>query len=135
MTNPLADAARKRATECLAAVERVVTELQQNGQPVSLRDVAQRAGVSRNYIYTTPAAKELVLGARSSQAKSTRSLTSRPASDESLKMRLQAALQRIDELELDNGQLRQRNDALVEEVIRLQNPEPENVTSIRRRRG
>ncbi|WKT89576.1 DUF6262 family protein [Microbacterium maritypicum] len=137
MTDALADAARRRSRESLAAVTRAVNDLVRSDERVTLRAVAERAGVSRNYIYTTPKAKDLVDRARKSTSTRGRHVRpeSRSASEASLQTKLDAQALLIDDLEAEVTELRTKNQALVQEVINLQNPQPENVTRIRKRRG
>ncbi|WP_217584202.1 DUF6262 family protein [Microbacterium sp. GbtcB4] len=137
MTDALADAARRRSLESLAAVTRAVNELLRSDERVTLRAVADRAGVSRNYIYTTPKAKDLVDQARKNSSTRGRHVRpeSRSASEASLQTKLDAQALLIDDLEAEVAELRTKNQALIQEVISLQNPQPENVTRIRKRRG
>ncbi len=136
--NPLAEQARARSANCLSAVRQAVVQFETDRRKITLRAIAESARVSRNFIYTTPEALELVRQARdrtSDRVAPPRAPESKSVSEESLLMQLAAARLLIEELEAERQELLAKNRSLVDEVIRLQNPLPENVTKLRRRRG
>ncbi|WP_354574324.1 DUF6262 family protein [Frigoribacterium sp. UYMn621] len=138
MSEHLTAAAQERSKRCLVAVRAAVRDLESEGSRLSLKTVAQRAGVSRNFIYSNTAALHLVSTARAAftaatpmalpQARST-------GSEESIRMRLAAALLEAKKVREENNDLRRQNAALLQEVIDLQNPRrPENVLPLRKTR-
>lgn len=138
MPEELTRAARERSRLCLVAVREAVGRMEAVNAPISLKRVAAEAKVSRNFIYTTPAALKMVGDSRdASRSRIPGRIPSRPTggSDESIRTRLGAALVLIDELRRDNELLRGRNRNLVDEVVNLQNPPAAaNVVPIRQRR-
>jgi hypothetical protein len=139
MSEDLSRAAKERSRQCLLAVRDAVRRMEAVNAPISLKRVAAEAKVSRNFIYTTPAALEIVGDSRdASRSRAPGRIPSRPAggSDDSIRTRLGAAIVLIDELRRENETLRGQNRNLVNEVVNLQNPpDPANVVPIRRRRS
>lgn len=137
MTEKLLASAQARTRECTRAVLATIKELETAQTAITLKGVAARAGVSRNFIYTTPNVFAAVQKAaeRQKPVLSSKPAPTAPSSDASLRTRLAAALAENDRLQQEVDRLTAANQALVEEVIELQNPGPKNVTSIRKRRG
>lgn len=140
MTDALSRDSARRSKRALENVKRAISAMERNRVKISLRAVSAEAGVSRNYIYTTPEALKRVKAAIArSELKRVRRLPKvvpqRGGSDESLRMRMAAALVQIDELKREVVQLKESNAELVTEVINLQNPLPNNVAPMRRRRS
>jgi hypothetical protein len=140
MTDALAKDAARRSKRALQDVKRTVAAMETSGIKISLRAVATEAGVSRNYIYTTPEALECVKAARGRSQKNRvrilpREVSQHGGSDESIRMRLAAALTQVDALMSEVRLLSETNNELIAEVIKLQNPLPENVAPIRKRRS
>ncbi|MBF6302798.1 hypothetical protein IU459_35480 [Nocardia amamiensis] len=103
----LAEHARQRHRETLTRAEQALTELADAGQPVTVALLADRAGVSRSWIYTQPALHERVKQLRHQQASSDRVHdTVTRASDDSNRHRLALAHERISQLRGENQQLR-----------------------------
>jgi hypothetical protein len=105
----LTAAARRRAH---ATRRRAVTALRRmdtNGLPITIDALAREAGVSRSWIYSQPdlLAEAQRLRDRPPPATRERTVPDRQrASDASLLRRVEAATQRIRELETDNKRLR-----------------------------
>lgn len=105
-TRHLAKAAHLRADQTRRRALAALRQLANTDQPVTVSTLAQRAGVSRSWLYTQP---DLLAQIREDHARpaTTPIVPSRQgASDGSLRQRLQLAHQRIRELEADNQQLR-----------------------------
>lgn len=139
MTEALAAAARERSERSRASVLAVVRALEKSDDAVSVRGVAEQAGVSRNFIYSTPECLEAVRKAIT-RGRNTKPqvLEPRPGgrtSEASLQTRLVAAIADNDNLHRRIAELEAQNAALVGTVVDLQNPQPANVANIRRRRG
>lgn len=103
----LTELARQRHRDSLHRAEQALVQLADTGEPVTVARLANRAGVSRSWIYTQPELREQIqqlqqqrVGAHHVQGTVTR------ASDESLRRRLALAHQRITELRTENQELR-----------------------------
>jgi hypothetical protein len=103
-THHLAVATAKRSADARRRAENALLNLRISGQPVSVAALARDAQVSRSWLYTQP---DLIVGLRKLAGKpaAPRSTT---ATEQSLKVRLAAALTR-------NKRLQQRVDSLVEQ--------------------
>ena len=103
---PLADAAARRTLDAEQRVRGALRELDRQGAAITFAGVAQRAQVSRAFLYQHPALRSQIEALRAAWAAGPSGLPRRQrASDASLRARLRAAL--------DEGQ-RQR-----EEIARL----------------
>lgn len=105
-TRHLATAAQARAERTRRRAVTALRQLTNSNQPVTVADVAQRADVSRSWLY---AQADLLAQIREHQPRPATTTSVPPrqtASDASLKQRLQLAHQRIRQLESDNQQLR-----------------------------
>ncbi|WP_336716295.1 DUF6262 family protein [Arthrobacter sp. USHLN218] len=133
----LAEHASQRTAKCISAVRNGVRVLRSRGEAVTVASVARAAGVSRNFIYTTPQALEIVDRARRERPRTLASSgkASSGGSQESLQTRLIAALDEIERLKSEMSSLKAHNTELIEAIVNLQNPPiKENVTQLRRRR-
>lgn len=102
----LANAARSRAEHTRRRAVSTLRELTTAGQPLTVSVLAQRASVSRSWVYTQT---DLLAQIREEQPPPARTVTvpaRQAASDGSLRQRLQLAHERIRELETDNQRLR-----------------------------
>jgi replicative DNA helicase len=91
----------------LHRAEKVIIELADAGEPVSIVSVAERAGVSRSWIYTQAALRDRIeqLRQHRTAAAEARATVTR-ASDDSLRQRLALAHERISQLRTEHQQLR-----------------------------
>lgn len=103
----LIENARHRHEQTLQRAHRALTELSDAGEPITVSHVAQRASVSRSWIYTQPELHQRIqqLQHQHTHAETVRSGAAR-ATDDSLRQRLALAHQRISELRTENQQLR-----------------------------
>jgi chromosome segregation ATPase len=103
----LADHARQRHHDTLHRAERTLAELADAGQPVTVALLADRAGVSRSWIYTQPELHNRIkqLQQHLASADLAHHAVTR-ASDDSLRQRLAMAHERINQLRTENQQLR-----------------------------
>lgn len=102
----LAKAARSRAEETRRRAIITLRHLANTDQPVTVSVLAQRARVSRSWLYTQ---SDLLAQIRQEQPRpaTTPAVPARQAaSDGSLRQRLQLAHERVRELEADNERLR-----------------------------
>ncbi len=106
----LTAAARHRAQQTRAKALRTLRDLEDAGHPVTFEAVALTAGVSRSWLYSQPDIRAKVdeLRARDRQAPTSTVTPQRQrATDGSLLRRLEAATERMRQLEHDNRDLRQ----------------------------
>jgi hypothetical protein len=106
-TRHLADHARQRHHQTLQRAQQALTEFADTGEQVTVALLADRAGVSRSWIYTQPALRDRIrqLQQHRASADFVRDTVTR-ASDDSLRQRLALAHERINQLRIDNQQLR-----------------------------
>jgi uncharacterized protein DUF6262 len=92
-TDRLAEHARHRHHDTVRRAHEALAELANSGQSVTIARLADKAGVSRSWIYTQPELRERVeqLQRRFTEAGANRATVTR-ASDESLRSRLAVAL-------------------------------------------
>lgn len=137
MSEGLLTAARERTQRCRQAVLHAIAAMEQAGDRITLKGVATRAGVSRNFIYTTPEIHEALRKATERQGPLNLPLrlASAPSSVHSLRSRLVAALDENRRLRDELEALKRTNERLVGEIVSLQNPVSPKVTPMRRRRG
>lgn len=103
----LAEHARRRHHDTLHRAERALTELADAGEQVTVALLADRAGVSRSWIYTQPQLRDRLRQLQQQQASAgfVRDTVTR-ATDDSLRQRLILAHERINQLRTENQQLR-----------------------------
>jgi hypothetical protein len=103
----LAEHARQRHDQTLQRAQQTLTKLADTGQQVTVALLANRAGVSRSWIYTQPALRDRIqqLQQQHTSAGFVRDTVTR-ATDDSLRQRLALAHERINQLRTDNQQLR-----------------------------
>ena len=116
---PLADAAARRTLDAEQRVRGALRELDSPGAPVTFAAVAERAQVSRAFLYGHTALRAEIEALRTSQASAPARLPVRQrSSDASLRARLRAALDQSqrqreeiaslrDELALAHGRVRE----------------------------
>ncbi|MDQ6851139.1 MAG: DUF6262 family protein [Actinomycetota bacterium] len=107
----IVDAARRRREDALARANEAVAAALRAGEPITISALASRARVSRSWLYAEPTLRKSLakLAANApTPRQNKRALTStpHPASDASLRARLDAALGRARRLETENRQLR-----------------------------
>ena len=102
----LAKAARSRAEQTRRRAVSTLRHLATAEQTITVSVLAQRAGVSRSWLYTQADLLAQIRAERPRRATVPAVPARQAASDGSLRQRLQLAHQRIGELEADNQQLR-----------------------------
>jgi AraC-like DNA-binding protein len=102
----LTKAARSRAEQTRRRALTTLRQLTNSEQPLTVSTLAQRAGVSRSWLYTQADLLAQIRDERPRPATRTTVPARQSASDASLKQRLHLAHGRIRELETDNQQLR-----------------------------
>ncbi|PWB98189.1 DUF6262 family protein [Salinibacterium hongtaonis] len=139
MNERLVAAAQARSKASADSVVKSLRRHEERNQSVSISSVASDAGVSRNFIYSTPKLRALVEAARTDPHRRPAQSLSAPGgstgSADSLRTRLAAALRRIESIEAELDAVKRENSELIAEVMELQNPQaPKNVQPIRPRR-
>jgi hypothetical protein len=106
-THHLAEHARQRHDQTLQRAQQMLTELADTGEQVTVALLANRARVSRSWIYTQPALRDRLrqLQQQHTSAGVVRDTVTR-ATDDSLRQRLALAHERINQLRTENQQLR-----------------------------
>ncbi len=108
-TARLAEHARARHDQALQRARAALTAMARDGEPVTVSRLAAEAAVSRSWIYTQPGLRGQIEQIRQATARNTppgRQPRSR-ASDNSLRLRLELAHQKITQLRAENQQLRE----------------------------
>lgn len=103
----LAEHARQRHEQTLQRAQQALTELADTGEQVTVAQLANRARISRSWIYTQPALRDRIrqLQQHHANAAHARDTVTR-ATDDSLRQRLALAHERIHQLRTENQQLR-----------------------------
>ncbi len=106
----LARHARARHEQALRRAEAALAAMSDDGEAVTVSLLADRAAVSRSWIYTQPELRDQIERiqqnrARTGRPRAERGLSSR-ASEDSLRRRLELAHQRIAQLSGENRELR-----------------------------
>ena len=109
-TTAIIMAARRRHELTRAKAIRALRELDTAGAPITFQAVATAAGISRSWLYTQPDVRDQIHRLRHStrRAPSSSIPADQRASDASLLVRLQAALERNRTLAKENQRLRQQ---------------------------
>jgi hypothetical protein len=107
----LLTAARRRAEQTRTRALKTLRRLDNTGIAITFETVAREAGVSRSWLYSQPDIQAEIRALRARKQPSSPSVSLTPqrqrATDASLLRRLEAATERMRQLEDDNRQLRQ----------------------------
>lgn len=107
---PLNRAASARHERTLTRAEQALRELDAAGTPVSFQAVAQRAGISRRWLYTQPELRARIEALRDHAPGAPDGVPARQrASEASLR-------QRLESVRAENQRLREENNALKAEL-------------------
>jgi negative regulator of sigma E activity len=106
---PLAEAAARRHERTRSKAIQALRELDREGRPVTFAAVASAAGISRSWLYTQPDIRDQIQRLRTART-SKRAIipAAQRATDESLRVRLTAALRRNQALAEENARLRRQ---------------------------
>lgn len=104
----LARAAAQRRERTVRAATAAIEELDRAGQPINFSIVAQRAGVSRAWLYRETEIRDLITRLRSNGSRMPTTPSAQRASVDSLRQRLFAASDEISRLRRDNTVLREQ---------------------------
>ena len=118
-TARLAEAAAARTADTAARARRAITKLRATGRPLTFVSVARTAGVSTSFLYEHPELRREVDEHRTRTAGHQHAPTASSATVESLRTKLQVALQRNRELTEEVAVLRAENEVLRSRVLEL----------------
>jgi Family of unknown function (DUF6262) len=107
---PLAKAAARRHELTRSRAIQALRELDRSGHPVTFASVATAAGISRSWLYTQADIRDQITRLRGARNRGTRETVpaSQRASDNSLRARLAATLERNRQLTDENARLRRQ---------------------------
>lgn len=115
----LSTASEQKKQDALAATEKAIRKLQQEGKVISFKAVAREAQVSTSYLYKYPELKEKIAKLREEQKRSGRRVM--PAASDNSKSRIIGHLKRrIKDLEQEIAQLRHANESLAGRAFELE---------------
>lgn len=115
----LANAAAARSADTTARARRAITKLHHTGQPITFVSVARTAGVSTSFLYQHPELRREVREHRTRTADHPQTRTASSATAESLRTKVQVALQRNRDLTEEVAVLRSENEVLRSRVLEL----------------
>lgn len=113
----LTAAAKQRSDEKRAAAQRAITALHARGKAVTFPSVAEEAGVSISYLYKEEDLAERIRGIRSSTKPTARRPAAATPRERGLAVKLDAAVERIRELEQENERLKRENRSLLSRIL------------------
>lgn len=118
-TARLAEAAAIRTANATARARRAITRLTAAKQPITFVSVARTAGVSTSFLYQHPRLRREICESRRRPADESHTPSAGSATVESLRTKLQVALQRNRELAEEVTVLRAENEVLRSRVLEL----------------
>jgi hypothetical protein len=107
---PLAQAANARHQRAVERAERALRDLDRESAAISFQSVAQRAGVSRQWLYTQPALRAEIERLRQQRPTLSDGVPSRQRATEA------SLRQRLETLRAENQRLREENAGLKTEL-------------------
>jgi hypothetical protein len=123
-TSRLAEAAAARSADATARARRAITKLNHTGEPVTFVSIARTAGVSTSFLYQQTDIRREISEQRHRTASHSRTPTADTATVESLRTKLQVALQRNRDLAEEVAVLRTENEVLRSRVLELDRGRP-----------
>ncbi len=118
-TARLAAAAATRTAEAAARARRALTKLRNTGQPITFVAVAESAGVSTSFLYQHAALRQEISQHRRTGSQP-RAADPGSATTESLRTKLEVALQRSRDLAEQIAALRSENEVLRSSLLEAQ---------------
>ncbi|BFU47696.1 MULTISPECIES: DUF6262 family protein [unclassified Krasilnikovia] len=106
-THALREAGHRRTARARRQAEAAICHAQHAGQPATVAGIARAAGVSRSWLYTQTDLIAAITSLRRHTTQTART-TPHPASEASLRRRLDTALHRIKQLREANADLTKR---------------------------
>lgn len=118
----LSAASEQKKQDALAATEKAIHKLQQEGKVISFKAVAREAQVSTSYLYKYPELKDRIMKLREEQKRSGKRVI--PAASDNSKNRIIGHLKkRIKNLDEEITQLRKANESLAGRAFELESYE------------
>ena len=118
----LSAASEQKKQDALAATEKAIRKLQQEGKVISFKAVAREAQVSTSYLYKYPELKDRIMKLREEQKRSGKRVI--PAASDNSKNRIIGHLKtRIKDLDTEITQLRKANESLAGRAFELESYE------------
>ena len=122
----LREATDRKRQEALDKTNAAITQLLKEGKRINFPSVAKEAGVSVTYLYKIDEIKERILHLRKQQeASSKKPIAPQSASDKSKQVIINKLRERIRQLEVDNQELRRKNEAVYGRLYQLQSVQQE----------
>lgn len=122
----LREATDRKSQEALDKTNLAINKLLKEGKRINFPSVAKEAGVSITYLYKIDDIKERILHLRHQQQASIKKpIVPQSASDKSKQVILNQLRERIKQLEVDNRELRDKNEAVYGRLYRLQSIQQE----------
>ena len=118
-TARLTEAAAARTTEATARARRAITKLNHTGQPVTFVSIARTANVSTSFLYQHPELRREISEHRNRTTGDLHQPNTGSATVESLRTKLQVALQHNRDLTEQVAVLRSENEILRSRVLEL----------------
>lgn len=122
----LREATDRKSQEALDKTNLAINKLLKEGKRINFPSVAKEAGVSVTYLYKIDDIKERILHLRHQQQASIKKpIVPQSASDKSKQVILNQLRERIKQLEVDNRELRDKNEAVYGRLYQLQSMQQE----------
>lgn len=118
-TARLAEAAAARTADATARARRTITKLHHTGEPITFVSVARTAGVSTSFLYQHADLRREISEHRHRATADPHTPNASSATVESLRTKLQVALQRNRDLAEEIAVLRSENEVLRSRVLEL----------------
>lgn len=104
----IVDAARRRSEYTRSKAIQALRSLDAAGDPINFESVANKAGVSRSWLYTQPDLRVEIQRLRATDRQSVILPSQQRASDASLRRRLEASHSKVRQLTEENRRLREQ---------------------------
>lgn len=122
----LREATDRKRQEALDKTNAAIARLLKDGKRINFPTVAQEAGVSITYLYKYDELKDRINHLRKQQEASVKKpVTPQLASDKSKQVMLNQLRERVKQLEVDNQELRNKNEAVYGQLYKLQSNQRE----------
>lgn len=119
----LHQASERRSAEATARAHRAITAMSGRGERINFQSVSATAGVSKDFLYRNSDLRKRIVEARQAHP-AARIPNPEPASDASLRVKLEAVADAAKSLREENRQLRAENARLQGELLRLRRAQP-----------
>lgn len=121
----LKGATERKRQEALDKTNQAINILVKKGNPITFTSVAKEAGVSTAYLYKYDDLKKRIQQLQQQQQGQAKSQSPQIASDKSKQVMLNQLRERVRQLEVDNRELRTKNEAVYGRLHQLQSNQQE----------